>query len=220
MSKISHDNNFAYLFAALVTLFFSISILTYIESKLLSNVIEILIVGVLLISVRSLKSDDSWRVTVYTMIFFLVAIFISNKLFSSTIFISISHLSILLLFFLGSLRLSYRQILTSREVNTNMIVGSLVLYFLLALIWTILYLILLILIPDGFNGLESLPWKENFSKVVYFSFTTLTTLGYGDISPKNPIAQFFVYSEAVVGVFYMAIIVSSLVSARLDSAKK
>ncbi|RLA83065.1 MAG: two pore domain potassium channel family protein [Epsilonproteobacteria bacterium] len=219
MTKISHENNFTYLFSALVTLFFSMSALTYIESIWLSNAVEILIVSILFISVRSLKSDKSWKFTVYIMMFFLLIIFISNKIFENTTIIDISHLFILLFFFVGSLRLSYRQILTSKEVNSNMIIGSLVLYFFLALIWATLYLLLLIFFPEGFNGLESLPWKENFSKVIYFSFATLTTLGYGDISPKNPISQFFVYAEAIVGVFYMAIIVSSLVSASLENKK-
>lgn len=220
MAHISHENNFTYLFLALVTLFFSMSVFTYIESSWLSDVIELLILSVFLVSVRSLRSDESWKNAVYTMIVFLVAIFISNQLFSDTIFVQVSNLLILLIFFLGSLRLSYRQILLSDEITTNMVIGSLVLYFLLALVWAIIYLLLLIPFPEGFNGLESIPWKENFAQVIYFSFTTLTTLGYGDISPKNPITQFFVYSEAIVGVFYMAIIVSSLVSARLDSLRK
>ena len=107
----------------------------------------------------------------------------------------------------------------SKSVTTNMIVGSVVLYLLLGLIWTIIYLILLISYPDSFNNVPTLEWRENFSQMSYFSFVTLTTLGYGDISPKNSIAQFFVYIEAIVGVFYMAIIVSSLVSARLQSLK-
>ena len=219
MAKISHENNFAYLFAALVTLFFSLSVLTYSESSWLNNGVEVLIVTVFLVSVRSLKFEESWNTAVYIMIFFLVSIFITNKLFKNSTFVDISHLMILLLFFLGSLRLSYKQILISEKVDTNMIIGSLVLYFLLALVWATLYMLLLIAFPDGFNGLEALPWKENFTKVIYFSFATLTTLGYGDISPKNPIAQFFVYSEAIAGVFYMAIIVSSLVSAGMENKK-
>jgi hypothetical protein len=151
------------------------------------------------------------------MIFFLLAVFISNKLFSNSVLLDISHLSVLLLFFIGLLRLSYKQIFMSKKITTNMIIGSLVLYFLLALIWSIIYLILLIVFPEGFNGLSAIPWKENFAKVIYFSFTTL---GYGDISPKNPVTEFFVYSEAISGVFYIAIIVSSLVGARIDSMRR
>nr|WP_269764034.1 potassium channel family protein [Shewanella benthica] len=48
--------------------------------------------------------------------------------------------------------------------------------------------------------------------MAYFSFVTLTTLGYGDISPISPFSQVLVYMEAIAGVFYMAIVVASLVS--------
>ena len=49
-----------------------------------------------------------------------------------------------------------------------------------------------------------------------YSFVTLTTLGYGDISPVLPLARFLVYMEAIVGVFYMAILVASLIGVRLS----
>ena len=96
-----------------------------------------------------------------------------------------------------------------------MIIGSAVLYLLIGLLWTVIYLLLLMIYPDAFIGLEQIAWQENYPRVAYYSFVTLTTLGYGDISPNNSIAQFFVYSEAIAGVFFMALIVSSLVSARL-----
>jgi voltage-gated potassium channel Kch len=153
------------------------------------------------------------------MIFLLVALFLSQRFLKNTIFIDAALLSILLIFFIGSFYMSYKQILMSKKVDRNMIIGSLVLYLLLGLIWSIFYLLLIMIFPDGFNGLEPISWRENFTRVTYFSFVTLTTLGYGDISPKNSITQFFVYTEAITGVFYMATFVSSIVSARLNHHK-
>ena len=60
-------------------------------------------------------------------------------------------------------------------------------------------------------------WYENFADGTYFSFVTLTTLGYGDISPVTPVARFLVYMEAIVGVFYMAILVASLIGMRVSA---
>lgn len=216
MSTISSENNFNYLFIALVSLLFSMAIFRYIESTWLSNLIEILFVATLLLGVHSLKSERSWMWAVYIMTSILFIIFISKQFLHNQTLIDVTHLIILLTFFIGSFFLSFKQILMSKEITQNMIIGSVVLFLLLGVIWSTLYLLLLIVFPDGFNGLEALSWKENFSQVTYFSFVTLTTLGYGDISPKNSITRFFVYSEAIVGVFYMAIIVSSLVSARLS----
>ena len=216
MSTISSENNFNYLFIALVSLLFSMAIFRYIESTWLSNLIEILFVATLLLGVHSLKSERSWMWAVYIMTSILFIIFISKQFLHNQTLIDVTHLIILLTFFISSFFLSFKQILMSKEITQNMIIGSVVLFLLLGVIWSTLYLLLLIVFPDGFNGLEALSWKENFSQVTYFSFVTLTTLGYGDISPKNSITRFFVYSEAIVGVFYMAIIVSSLVSARLS----
>ncbi|RLA58634.1 MAG: two pore domain potassium channel family protein, partial [Epsilonproteobacteria bacterium] len=80
-----------------------------------------------------------------------------------------------------------------------------------------IYLLILAMDPEAFSGIEAANWQQIFARVSYYSFVTLTTLGYGDILPKNHIAEFFVYMEAIIGVFYMAIIVSSLISLRLSS---
>ena len=129
-------------------------------------------------------------------------------------------LSILFIFFVGSFRTAYRQILFEGKVDGNKIIGSLSLYLLLGLGWTVIYLFIFELDPTAFMGIESGNWKQNFSQMAYYSFVTLTTLGYGDMLPVNKVAQFFVYMEAIIGVFYMAIIVSSLISLRLAALEK
>ena len=91
MSKISTENNFVYLFIALVTLFFSSSVMAYIQNQFVGNIIEILIFFILLISVRSLKSERSWRFSVYTMMFFLTLIFIANYFITALLFLDVIY---------------------------------------------------------------------------------------------------------------------------------
>ncbi len=220
MKKLSHENNFHYLFTALMLLLFSMALLHQIQTPWLNNIIELIILLVLLVGAHTLQTDKPWRWTVYFMALTLIVFVSMQKMFQTTFIVEYFHLFILLFFFIGSFKLSFKQIIMSTEINQNMLVGSIVLYLLLGLIWTIFYLLLLNISPEAFNGLESLPWQENFSRVAYYSFVTLTTLGYGDISPRNSVSEFFVYSEAIVGVFYMAIIVSSMVSARLNTKSK
>ena len=83
-----------------------------------------------------------------------------------------------------------------------------------------IYLLILSFDPQAFSGIEAANWQQTFARVSYYSFVTLTTLGYGDILPTNHIAEFFVYMEAIIGVFYMAIIVASLISLRLSPSTK
>jgi voltage-gated potassium channel len=59
-------------------------------------------------------------------------------------------------------------------------------------------------------------WFTLFPDFIYFSFVTITTLGFGDISPTLPVARFLVYLEAIIGQFYLAILVASLVGSRLS----
>ncbi len=220
MSKISKNNNFKYLFVALTSLLFFMALVNEIKNPFLDNMIEIVILLVLFVGVHSIKSERSWTYAVYIMIAILFLVFISRNFFWDSPIIGYIHIFLLLAFFMGSFHLSAMQIFTSQEVDENMIIGSVVLFLLLGLIWTMLYLLILYIFPDSFNGLEALRWQDNFSKIAYFSFVTLTTLGYGDISPSNTVSQFFVYSEAIVGVFYIAVIVSTLVAARVDSARR
>ena len=84
-------------------------------------------------------------------------------------------------------------------------------YLLLGLIWAVLYLITLEMWPTGINGIEYQNWHDNFGVAVYFSFVTMTSLGYGDISPAIPFTRTLAYLQAIRGTFYMAIVVASLV---------
>jgi len=90
----------------------------------------------------------------------------------------------------------------------------------MGLILTLMYLFIAQAIPGAFNGVEQMVWYDNFADVAYYSYVTLTTLGYGDISPVAPIARFLVYMEAVVGVFYMAILVASLIGVGISESNK
>jgi hypothetical protein len=125
-------------------------------------------------------------------------------------------LSTLLIFFVTSYISAYKQILFSGKIDRNKLIGSVSLYLLLGNIWTIIYLILILIDHNAFSGLEVANWQQGFARVGYYSFVTLTTLGYGDILPHNHIAEFFVSMEAVTGIFYIAIVVSSLISLRLN----
>ena len=82
-----------------------------------------------------------------------------------------------------------------------------------------LYILLNQLEANAFSGIQDKNWLNSFTDFTYFSFITLTTLGYGDILPTTSTARFLVFMEAIVGVFYMAIVVSSLVGAALNNAQ-
>lgn len=131
--------------------------------------------------------------------------------------LSYLHLIVLVLFYGWATWLAAKQVLFTGPIDGNKIVGAICIYLLIGLIWALLYLFLAQTIPGAFNGLEQAVWYDNFADVAYYSFVTLTTLGYGDISPVTPMARFLVYMEAILGVFYMAILVASLIGVRITA---
>jgi len=78
------------------------------------------------------------------------------------------------------------------------------------------YLFINMAIPDSFQGLASTDIGAQFSELMYFSFVTIPSLSYGDITPLKPIARTFAYLEAIVGQFYVAVLVAWLVGMYLS----
>ena len=124
----------------------------------------------------------------------------------------------LFLFCLWASACTLRQVLTDPDVDINRIAGAVCVYILLGLAWAVLYLLLaLTLGDDAFKGLSGTGFHELWPQLLYFSFVTLTTLGYGDISPLVPIAGTLAYLEAIIGQLYVAILIAGLVGAHLNA---
>ena len=214
MKVVTQSNNFVYLFWALVALLFSASLVQELSGTWGEEIFSFVILAMLILSIKSVRTDFAWKKIFYllSLVFFILIVIAK---FIHVSFLPNLTLLLMMIFFIGSFWAAYKQILFEGHVDGNKVIGSISLYLLLGLVWTIIYLLLLQIDPTAFSGIEEGNWKQNFSQVAYYSFVTLTTLGYGDILPVNRVAQFFVYMETIMGVFYMAIIVSSLISLRL-----
>ena len=111
----------------------------------------------------------------------------------------------------------FRQIAASNVLSPNRIIGAICVYLLIGVIWSVAYALLEIAVPGSFEGLtnEMSPvWNPDW---VYYSFVTLTSLGYGDLLPLTNSARTLSYMETVVGQFYLAIMVAGLVGAYLSA---
>jgi voltage-gated potassium channel len=83
--------------------------------------------------------------------------------------------------------------------------------------WTFIILIVVQLQPGAINGFEYDNWQDNLHTAIYYSFVSLTSLGYGDITPAVPLTRFLAYLEAIFGHFYLAVLVASLIGGRLSN---
>ncbi len=219
MKHLTHKNNFFYLFSSLIVFLFTAALIAQFPSDWGEDILSFVTLAMILISIKSLKIEKSWRWAALVLGFLFFSIIIFVRFFEHHLLVYII-LALLFIYFTGAFLLAVRHVLFEGDIDENKIIGSLSLYLLIGLIWSVIYLFLLIVDPSSFSGVEISSWQEGFSRVAYYSFVTLTTLGYGDVLPTNHIAEFFVYLEAVFGVFYMAIIVSSLIALRLDAIQQ
>jgi len=106
-----------------------------------------------------------------------------------------------------------KDILKKTTVTNDIIFGAICIYLLIAISYGLLYNMINIIDPHSFymltSGVRKLPTEFDF---FYFSFTTLTTVGYGDVAIVTSYAKAAVVMESITGIFYLAILVSQLVS--------
>ncbi len=113
-----------------------------------------------------------------------------------------------------------RKVFCAPSVDTNLIFGALTVYLLTGILWAKLFLIEALLFPGSFKGTPELTAPQiDFSEIyemqfnlLYYSFTTLATLGIGDISPHHHFAKSLTVMEAVAGQLFVAIVIAKLVS--------
>jgi hypothetical protein len=102
------------------------------------------------------------------------------------------------------------RVFSPGRITTDRIMGAVALYLLIGVIWGNAYEIVAQLEPRAFAGTVDPP--SGAARWFYFSFVTLTTVGYGDITPVARAAQVLAIAEALIGQLYPAIILARLVT--------
>jgi len=123
-------------------------------------------------------------------------------------------------FLLTAIFYTFKRIATENNVSANRIIGAIVVYLLLGVLWSVAYTMVELSWPNSFRGFEVGGHSQWDSEWLYFSFVTMTTLGYGDIAPVSALARVLAYMQAVFGQFYIAILVAGLVSAHISHRER
>lgn len=116
-------------------------------------------------------------------------------------------------FFIYTTVLIFSRVLKNKKVTSDTLYGSICVYILIGVTWSFFYVLIVTNSPDAFhiNPANNRDNILNWDDLSYYSFVTLTTLGYGDITPVTPIARSAAYLEAIVGQVYLTIIIARLV---------
>ena len=181
-------------------------------------ILDIVFLFILLSSIFTITEKK--RVFVISLLLALAA-FASTVLnyFLVTISLRLITVSAYGLFFTLMAVTILSSIMKSKKVTTETIYASICVYLIIGVIWTMLFTSIEIIEPGSFLSggsplvdLHGDPLQRNvFAKFIYYSFVTLTTLGYGDIVPVSPHARALSSLEAVVGQLFIAILIARLV---------
>ncbi len=162
----------------------------------------VLLTGVLALSERGL----AWRLLMAAALV-VIGVLLANRMIAvAEPVIRGAELVSLLLLLLVVLGQTFR----AGPVTGHRIQGGIAGYLLLGLVWAQAYALVEILHPGSFSGAISA--EAGHRGFAYFSFVTLTTVGYGDILPVHPAARSLAMLEAVTGPLYVAILLARLVS--------
>jgi VanZ family protein len=110
-----------------------------------------------------------------------------------------------------------RAVFAPGRVTFHRIIGAVLLYLNIGLTFAALFCFVALMVPNAFSGME--PLQDNLavaSKLIYFSFVTLTSVGYGDIAPLHPFARSLANIEAIIGQLYPATLLARLVTLQLE----
>ena len=194
-----------YLLASILLVFF-IGPVAF-DYGLLSIVnLEILFLLILIFSIFLHQHDTKlFKVTVVSLIIILINIlFFDNNQSVSQYFLKILIVSITIVEL-------FKEIFKTKIIDCNIISSAISIYVLIGIFWYLLFMFLLMIDPDSFDIRNFNPEMVSID-MIYFSFTTLTTLGYGDIIPVSYTAKMWSITEAMMGVMFLAVMISRVVS--------
>jgi hypothetical protein len=118
--------------------------------------------------------------------------------------------AVLLSLYLFIIRLMLIKIFNAKTITINTIGLALCTYILIGTVWVLFYTPVIAFDPNAFS-VPIINEGDTFHTLTYFSYVTLTTLGYGDISPVSNLARNLAILEAVTGTLFLAVLISRLV---------
>ncbi|MBF9014370.1 MULTISPECIES: ion channel [unclassified Oceanispirochaeta] len=145
------------------------------------------------------------RLTILLLLNFIMTVFRWINFFIESNIIYICILISAVLFFMALVQSLFRSLVSSHDVDADTLYGSVAIYLLMGNLWNSFYSIILYFDPQAFYT------AHGDLDLLYFSFVTLVSLGYGDIVPVSELARLAATSEGIVGTLYVAIVISRVV---------
>lgn len=217
--RVSHQDNFAHLTWALLVLLLVTAAAEQFALPYAEHLVDAATILTLAVGTWGIRGRNEWVYSGAGLLLALTVTTVASYVVEGAGYVLVRQV-VLLLFLAMSAWIAIRhEIFSGTPVDGNKLVGALCVYLLMGLIWAVIYSLIQHLSPSALQGIGFDIHKTVDADLVYFSFVCLTTLGFGDILPLTPLARFFVYLEAIIGQFYIAVIVAILVGSRLATRR-
>lgn len=211
--------NFVYLFLGLLMFLLIAPMIIELHLGRETLIFQLALDASLILGIWSVVNQRHW---------FLLGVILSLIGISITIIDSHLHIpelklagyAVVLPFYILTAVLALRYIFSPRgSVDFNILMGAICVYMLMGVIWAIMYSFLEFLLPGSFSGQKDEVTARGH-EFVYYSFVTLTTLGYGDLLPLSPVARALAYMEALIGQIYVAVLIAGLVGIHVSNREQ
>lgn len=194
----------AYLFFALLLLLVSVPLLSATSAgRIVANVINL---GVLLAAVVAVGRTRRLYVVAVLLGLPVLGFQVAGLLLAEPFYLMLSW-AFGACFYFWTIALLLRYVLLPEVMNANKLYGAGAIYLMLGVTWAYFYGVIQYFYPGSFAPAGA---PLNQLDFLYFSFTVLTTVGFGDIVPVHPVARGLTTIEQIIGVLYVAILIARL----------
>jgi voltage-gated potassium channel len=214
-----HDANFLYLLIGLLAILIGAPIFVEFIDQPPSLIIEVGFGATLLIGIWSMVESKMWFRAGLAMALAEPVLTICAWALPSPNW-DLLALLIAMAFCVLSLVFAIRAMFKSLRMSLNDVCGAICIYLLLGILIAIINVFVYRLVPNSFKGLTSDGDPNQGLDLIYYSFVTMSTLGYGDIVPTGAIARAVAYLGAVTGQFYIAILVALVIGIFLTQQRE
>lgn len=223
LTRRTKAGNYTFLASGLLILFFLIPLLNTFPSLAKNTFLMRIIIqagysALMLLGIWGLSHENN-RFRFGLALALLTIIFTTINIFYDSIAIELCLNAVVLLFSVSSAVIAAKHVFGGTKVDHNLLFGAMCVYLLMGLIWAILYGLIFQFFPGSFNGIEGVDGKAPMDTLLYYSFVTLASLGYGDITPVAPLARTLAYFEVICGQLYIAIMLAGLVGLFLHNRR-
>lgn len=190
-------------------------------------VLDLFSVLLVIAAILSIMAEKHFRVVAFALGGPVIGLLIAGQALPGDFSVSTRILTRLMagVFLSFTIVMVVRAVLTVRHVTWDTIMGAFAGYVLIGVVWTQFYCAIDLASPGAFSGTPSSSDGSNSllerqAVLEYFSFATLSTVGYGDVAPVSQTARGLACFEAICGQFYLAVLIAGLVGIRATAPNR